>query len=181
MRGDASHCRNRWRGLRYCLEAYAGAGGLSKALGAQGLPVLQLLEAYPANGAYIRRLDFDQRTTRELILRDIVRGLIVFIHFGLPCKSWGHANTLNGETRALVAPQGNGSLKRELLGNVQLEYCVDIIRKLIEYGGHFTIENPATSYLFRDAPISSLRETHDLYEVVFDECQCEHSFLLQHS
>ena len=64
-------------------EAFAGSAGLSRALRRSDLWV----EAYPERSHYVAADDLDQPAVRALLHRDILSGLLRYIHFGAPCTS----------------------------------------------------------------------------------------------
>jgi hypothetical protein len=78
----------------------------------------------------------------------IYSGLIWFIHFGTPCKSWGPAARLNHGTRSQERPGGDGSLAREDKGNVEADVTALLCDAVATIGGYFCVENPQTSLLF---------------------------------
>ena len=154
-------------------------GGLTKALKQAGLPVAQPMEAYPVvNGK--RRYT----PASDLELPDVVRQLeanirsrqYAYIHFGLPRTTWAAAGRLNGGTRRKGASYGNGSLERELKGNAQLRLVVGLCRLCAKYGVHFSLENPADSYIFETDLLKDLSQRVQIYIALLDQCQFGLSF-----
>ena len=106
-----------------------------------------------------------------MLVYGIMSGEICYVHFGLPCKSWGKSNRLNGGTRRLGCPQGGPCpLPRELVGNRQALLVSDLCLLLHERGGWFSIENPSDSHVFRFDPVVSMTVKTGACLVKFDQC-----------
>ena len=110
--------------------------------------------------------------SRHLRETSYTYGAIYYLHFGTPCSSWGPAGRLNHGTRNKNTPEGDCSLKRETLGNLQAEQIAQLCRALIKVNGHFSIENPAGSYLFDFKAIHDLASLTPCYMVKFCQCAC---------
>ena len=83
-------------------------------------------------------------------IRDVVDGRTDYSHFGITCSCWGVRGvlgSLNGGTRTILAPYANGTLAREVQGNMQLRQMMKITRHLNRRGKLWSIENPRTSRL----------------------------------
>jgi len=61
-------------------------------------------------------------------------------------------------------------LPREILGNELLARSIRIIETLEEAGNYWSIENPQSSYLFRQVSVERLKEQASCHEAVFDQC-----------
>ena len=161
----------RLAGPRHGAELFAGAGLLTVDLIKAGIPMEPLFEAYSRKGVYIQKFDLDCPGTRLTVLNKIVKGAILYLHIGAPCKSCGPANTRNGETRSDAMPYGNHSLEREMLGNMQAKYIVEILLVAIQHGVHFTIESPHGSFLFKCLAMLSFFDSVCCFTSIFDQCQ----------
>ena len=163
------------RGLRLgdkiCRECYAGCGGLSRALRQAGLRVGVPMEAFPCKGKYVAAHDLHRPEVIEQLERDILDGIIVFLHFGVPCKTWGAAGLLNRGTRRKHVPQGLGSLLREIEANREVDAVVRLCFLLVQKGGHFTIENPANSFVWLYKSVAELMSRVRCFMSTFDQCQ----------
>lgn len=91
-------------------------------------------------------------------------------HFGLPCASFSILQHSNGGTRRSGNPRGDGSLTREVLGNELLRRTLILILSLVEHGNHWTLENPASSYVWLMPEMKKCRRQLNYTEVVFDQC-----------
>ena len=113
-----------------------------------GLWVETPYEAYPLRGVYRSNMDLDRPDVRLGLVAEIRSGFVRYIHFGLPCKGWANANTLNGGTRRQCFPLGIPPiLEREALSNTQGSYVVELCEELMRAGGWFSIENPMGEFL----------------------------------
>jgi len=156
---------------RMVREVFAGAGGLTSELCAVGLNTGVPMEAFPEKHMYVQIFDLDCAIVRQRLHDEIAARVYCFLHFGIPCKSWGNANQLNGGTRRKDCPDGGSNpLERELLGNKQAEYVAALCLHLNLVGGLFTIENPSASHLFRSSPFKALYDRCIITEVSFDQC-----------
>ena len=71
-----------------CLEVFSGSGSLTRALRDAGFLTEPPLEAYP-DGVYVKEGDILNPAILERVRAQILAGDIGYVHFGLPCKSWG--------------------------------------------------------------------------------------------
>ena len=78
---------------------------------------------------------------------------------------------LNHGSRTAEKPEGNGTLKRENDGNEILSQVLRLIKVLAESNNRWSIENPHSSFLFRQVGIVQLIENDDVHEAVFDQCE----------
>ena len=89
-------------------------------------------------------------------IRAVRAGELLYCHFGIVCSSWGIINRIwNGGTRTAASPFGDGSLAREVLGNLQLKQTMKPIHVLIELDIPFTVENPMQSLLWKTPRFSN--------------------------
>ena len=73
----------RWpKARRFCIEAYAGSGGLSYGLARVGLLVLRPLEAFPKPRVYVAMCDLDLDSVFFSIAAQITSFALCFMHFG---------------------------------------------------------------------------------------------------
>ena len=98
---------------------------------------------------YAPSFDLSRTDVQERLLSEADRGVLACIHFGLPCRTWGPAGRLAGGTRRAEQPWGDGSLERERAANDEWRFAVRLICTSARRGGHFTLENPASSYVFK--------------------------------
>ena len=150
-------------------ELFAGCSALPSALWKAGVRVGRPCRCY-VNGQYDRRYDLTRFDVVETLLRDVLSGLIFYLHFGTPCSSWGPAGRLNLGTRSKTRPEGDGSLPRGAVGNHRADQTAKLCQALVKVNGYFSIENPAGSYLFLYSPITDLGRATSCYPVRF--CQC---------
>jgi len=121
-------------------------------------------------GSYRRDMDLLKDDVLEELLRKARRPR-QYWHLGIPCDSFSIANVnMNAGTRSSDLPEGNGSLAREILGNELLSRGLRIIRALEDAGNYWSVENPQSSYLFKQAAVERLRAEDTCIEAVFDQC-----------
>ena len=155
------------------LECFAGAGGLSAALGRAGLRVAVPLEAFPVRDG---RASYDPG--QDLCLPDVYEALIAdgdsgkyrYLHFGFPCRTWGPAGRLAGGTRRVGSPLGDGSLFREAAANRELAVTLLVACCLVRAGCHVSWENPLSSYAWQAPLFEEFGQLVRLYEADFDQC-----------
>jgi len=156
----------RWR---LCREVFAGKAGLSLALARAGLCVGRPLEAFPRKGVYVRESDLQVPEVFNGLMQDVNAGIIIFLAFGTPCSSWSILARRNN-SRSSQNPAGDLLDEKELVANKQAELTACLCKILYHRGGYFTIENPATSLLFRFGPILELGEFPGVRLTTLDQC-----------
>jgi hypothetical protein len=163
--GAYARCRRR----RVFREIFAGVGHLALAFGALGWQVLESVEAYPG-GKYDEEQDLSRPCVFRRLLGEAQRGW-AFWHFGLPCKSFSRLNVnFNDGTRTRVNPWGDGSLAREVLGNLLLRLTLRLIAVLGSRGSWWSLENPTSSFVWSIPAVRRLRRRPGVHVVRF--CQC---------
>jgi hypothetical protein len=155
---------------RLCLEVFAGGGRLSTAMKYVGLLVGAPWEAYPETGVVDHRHDIMSDENFMRLVDDIRNRCYSYIHFGIPCRSWGPAGKRNHGTRTKTAPEGVGALPRELQGNAEAVIVALLCRELIDSAGYFSIENPYPSYLWNFREITALSTYTPCFMITFDQC-----------
>lgn len=68
-------------------------------------------------------------------------------------------------------PQGDGSLAREVEGNLLLARTLCLINILERHGNFWTLENPLSSYVWSMESMKKKLEQPDCFSVSFDQCQ----------
>ena len=90
-------------------------------------------------------------------------------HFGFPCGSFSILQNLNGGTRTKDQPMGNGSLRRENLGNKIMLRTIHLCQLLHAHGSLFTLENPKISLAWKTPPMKKLISDCHCNIVSFDQ------------
>eukprot|EP00973_Karenia_brevis_P057981 8071535-Karenia_brevis.AAC.1 len=139
-------------------EVFAGHGALSSAFGRLGF-LVETIEAFPpgSKGTVVHH-DVSRPEVQTELLRKISNGEFLYIHFGVPCSTWGPAGWLNGGTRRRHQEGGNGSLIREILANDIVQFVAKACKILISLNLYYSIENPHNSFLWTYGPIAELAE-----------------------
>lgn len=91
--------------------------------------------------------------------------------FGFPCGSFSILQNLNHGTRSQQQPMGNGSLRREKLGNEIMLRTTHLCHLLHKHGSFFTLENPKTSWAWKTPAMKQLMATCNCAVVSFDQCR----------
>jgi hypothetical protein len=161
---DDATSPHRWRAREY----YAGAGGLTSALGKRDIEA-EGFEAYPPQG-YDRSMDLERDEVVRREVNDIENEKVDYSHFGITCSSWGILNNLNGGTRSIATPYGDGTVPREVRGNHQLKQMMRLVRALDGKKRFWSIENPRTSRLWHTKEMKKLMARSDVCVVTFAQC-----------
>jgi len=127
------------------------------------------LEAFPRKGVYVRESDLLVPEVFNGLVQDVLAGVIIFLAFGTPCSSWSILARRNN-SRSQANPAGDLLDAKELTANKQAELTASLCKILYHHGGYFTIENPATSLLFRYGPICELGELPGVHLTTLDQC-----------
>ena len=126
------------------------------------------LEAYPQishnKSRYVRSLEENvQRLENE-----ISAGAYFYLHIAAPCASWSTLQKLNGGTRTLACPSGDGSSAKERLENEQAKIAARLCLLQHSVGNYFSIETPARSMIWNFPDILELSPIAN--KVLFDQC-----------
>lgn len=92
-------------------------------------------------------------------------------HFGFPCGSFSLLQNLNKGTRSRSNLMGNGSVKREVVGNTIMLRTLKLCQILHNNGSFFTLENPLSSYAWKTPAMLTLFKRCACKIVHFDQCQ----------
>ena len=160
------HVEVPWR-WKLAAEGYAGHAGLSCGLARNGVLVGVPLEAFRGK---VRVTDSDLESDEVVarLINMILCGIIWYIHFGVPCATWGSLANLN-YTRTRENPNGTGHPNEEI-GNRQAHLVCVLCIYLVKAGGYYSIENPAGSTLFHFGEVIELRDVSDGFIVRFHQC-----------
>ena len=151
-------------------EIFCGKAGLSKSMKRAGFTVAPPFDAYIA-GHYRRDYDILDETTYHKLC-ELAKLPYQLWHFGVPCESFSLLNVnLNGGSRTAAMPEGNGSLPREVKGNMILNRVLGLVKIINSAGSKWSIENPHSSFLFKQAKVRELLGQRLVFEVVLDQCE----------
>ncbi len=167
----AAPCRDRHVPLRqkmFFREIFAGKAELSRAMGR--VAFVEVMP--PVDNKHGRGPGFGDMLDKEFfnkLLAQTKEPNQVW-HFGLPCSSFSILQHSNKGTRRKNIPAGDGTLSREVLGNELLRRTLVLIASLEKHGNHWTLENPATSYVWLMPGMLKCSGYHNYTEVCFDQC-----------
>ena len=94
----------------------------------------------------------------------------IYLHFAIPCKTWGAAGRPNCGTRCKDLLEGWNPFPREREANLQADLVAFLVVLQILAGGFFSIENPHESYLFNYKAFADLMKHYPLYKFDLDQC-----------
>ena len=167
-----------FRGRRkFFLEIFAGVAVLTAACLSAGIFCLPPVELDPTG-----HVEFSQDVHSPALFAKISRWVeeqaLGLIHIATPCSSFSTARRDDGgppPLRSKWHPYGvpglspnNRKIARE--GNRFAEQTVKIMRMAVREGVEFTVENPATSWLWRLPPMATFRKFHVMWVVALTMC-----------
>lgn len=157
-------------GLRLVVEAFAGHAGFTRGCIRAGLQCGPPLEAYPGKcKVAVSDSDLENPEVVSRLVSMITCGMIWFMHFGIPCRTWGTLARLK-YSRTRANPAGNGTNEEELRGNRQAEIVCMLCKLLHATGGHYSIENPMGSTLLWFDKVLELRDSTKAFIISLDQC-----------
>ena len=126
-----------------------GVGGSPNGLRGRRLPCGTPYELHGSAGRVVKEHDLSNSQVVDDLVDLCKRGGYKFVHLGTPCGSFSILDNLNGGTRSSERPEGDLSQAREVLGNILAISTVRICEAQMSAGNWFSVENPATSWLWR--------------------------------
>lgn len=150
-------------------EIFAGSGHLSKAFINSGLFSVGKPVEIMQRGKYDSMHDILNDDVFNQLCIDAASPRQLW-HFGFPCGSFSIMQNMNKGTRTGAQPLGDGTLKREVLGNKILERTTRLCMILHQHNSFFTLENPLTSFAWKTFYIRNLVKATGCTEAVLDQC-----------
>ena len=135
------------------LELFSGCGRLSGAALDLGLRV-----GVPFDIEDSRSLDLQNRKVQSLVRKWIRDGKLWYVHFGTPCTGFSCANTA-----------GSGRSWEHSLACAR--FTVQCIKLCQRCGVFWTVENPASSALFRWEPFARVCLDTNATAITYDNCR----------
>ena len=163
---------------QFFLEIFAGAAGLSQAISARGMQFLAPIELEP-NHFVLESVDFLDPLVFQHVELLIDRGVIKFIHFGTPCSSFSIARKKDGGPPPLrdaanlwglpqLSPKDQAKL---LQGNEFMRLTAQLARRCYARRVGWSIENPASSFLWSMPPMVTLQKLPQVRLFLLDMCR----------
>ena len=150
-------------------EIFAGKGRLTSRMRLRGrCRVLEPVEYMKGK----RKVD-SMNLLNDKVFRKLKRDATLPMqlwHFGLPCSSFSLIQHSNGGTRRVHCPQGDGTLAREVEGNLLLARTLCLICILERHNNFWTLENPLSSYVWSMESMKKKLEQETCFAVTFDQC-----------
>ena len=171
-------------GTQFFVEVFAGEAGLTQAIIARGIKTLPPIEIL-ANNFVVEEVDILDPKVFQHLCKLIQAGCIFFIHFGTPCSSFSQARKDDGGPPPLRDRQnlwGRPALSQQDQAKVELgNQFMDLTAKLLvlccQFGVHWSLENPATSYLWDMPPVRSLAARDGVGRFNLDMCRFQSKHL----
>ena len=186
---DSNHCSNVFpspfwgsgfvpSGTRFFVEIFAGEAGLTQAIIARGIKTLPPIEIL-ANEFVVEEVDILDPKVFQHLCKLIRAGCIFFIHFGTPCSSFSQARKDDGGPPPLRDRHnlwGRPKLSRQdqarvELGNQFMELTVELLVLCCQFGVHWSLENPASSFLWDMPPVRALAARAGVGRFILDMCR----------
>ena len=156
------------------LEIYAGTAKLTHTV-AKGCEVADPIDL---------RFGKDAQAMHAELLAAARCGKYDWVHWGLPCKTWCLQARGAGTRRAQGKPRshqrgppapmgGRDGLEptaEEILANRQCEEMCELMRAVLESGGHVSLENGWQSVLWQAPPLLEVCADWQMYSVRLDQC-----------
>lgn len=93
-----------------------------------------------------------------------------FWHFGFPCGSFSIMQSMNKGTRSSKLPLGDGTLRRERVGNEILRRTLHLCQLFLARGSFFTLENPLSSFAWKIPKMIMVSQKCNCKSVSLDQC-----------
>lgn len=162
----------------FFLEIFAGQAGLSRAISARGIPILPPIEI-EVNDFVKQSVDVLDPQVQEHLRRLIQAGVIFYIHFGTPCSSFSVARKNDGGPPPLRDRQhlwGLPGLRprdqmKVTMGTKFMFFTQKLAVLCSQRHVLWSVENPASSFLWLMPPILELGQLPHVFQVTLDMCR----------
>ena len=159
---------------RKCVEAFAGTAILTQTLAQAGFDV-RAYEVRPPIGPHgegvdVLESDLERAEVLAELEEELIKKCIYYLHISFPCSSWTPFQSLNGSTRTLELPQGDGTLPREVKGNLQASLSFRLLLLCIKHGVFFTLEHPSKSRFWKLPLTQYILALEGIFLHEVDEC-----------
>ena len=151
-------------------EIFSGKGRLTQCIKRFGRINVDEPVEYLKNGRIIEEKNILNTKTFRMLKEDAARPGQTW-HFGLPCGSFSILQHSNKGTRRRYQPAGDGTLLREIIGNEMLRRTIILIKILERNQNFWTLENPASSYVWAMPSIRKFTSSEKHLFVYFDQCR----------
>ena len=141
----------------FVLELFSGSGRLTSQVAQKGMAWLDPFEIF--DGC---EFDLTRPKTQAIVLELIKKGLVWYIHAGIPCTVWSRA-------RRGITNHARARAKEQVAVELTL-FVVALFRAQSRNGWFWSLENPASSRLFRFPPVANLFSLRDVRFLVWDMC-----------
>ena len=151
-------------------EIQAGAGGLTKAMARAGWATRKPLEAMTPGG-WDQDQDLGRKEVRAEVWKVIKEGKLDYVHFGICCRTWTILGRLNGMGRDKASPWGNENVAQVKEANIITAFLVRCVLCLHKRGVAWSVENPASSYLWCLPALRRLKRSTRVTDIYVDQCE----------
>ena len=94
-----------------------------------------------------------------------------YLHVAVDCATWSILGVLNGNGRSKGTPWGNGEVPRVEEANVVTKFLLKCIRLVERSGGHWSLENPRSSFIWWTPELRRMQYQTKTQIVDFDQCE----------
>ena len=165
-------------GRQFFLEVFAGQAVLTQAVSKAGISTLPPVEI-EANEFVREEVDITDPKVVQHIKLLIEEGYMLYIHFGTPCSSFSQARKDDGgppplRSAAYITGLPGLSTRDQAkveLGNLFVEVTAELIGWCHRYQVRWSIENPATSFIWKMPKLKEVWDKIGPSEVTFDMCR----------
>ena len=164
-------------GSFWVAEVFAGEGGTSDAWFAIGFHVLPPIDVV-VRGAVLGSTDVKDKVVITRIRVWFCSGLVDFVHFGTPCTTYSIARRLDGgppplRTKDLLDGVPGLALRDQAKvddGTLFMRITAELATLISSAGGHWSIENPASSMIWATTEFRQLASAPGVITVEIDMC-----------
>ena len=156
-----------------CAECMGGSAVLSQQLVRFGF-MTRCFEKYPDGpaGAPLAEGDLGRVENQRDLGTLVINRKVYHVHLSPDCGSFSISMNANPNlcTRTKDKPQGDGTLPKEVQGNITFAEALWILWLCVRYGVSVSLEHPTQSKAFYFQLLAFLLDNGYLFKVVYDSC-----------
>ena len=165
---------------RWFVEIFAGKARLTRSMRRRGFHCLPAIDLLPCadfpDGCNL----FDDHVLIK-VLNWARSGLLKIVHFGTPCTTYSIARTditLRSKKWIHGVPGLPAAERSRVQDGTRCAMITSMIARVVwDHGGHWTIENPASSLLWDEKVIRQLWDHCGAFPIYLDQCAFGSSFM----
>ena len=156
------------KGVRHGLEVYSGKGNLSNSFRKRKI---SMYEVDIING---EEGNMKKRSVVENLQKELVDDVYDFAHVAIPCETYSNARYPKLRSKAFPAGKPNLPKRDRMIlreAKVLLKHSLMLVETCCAKDIPVSIENPATSLLWKQKDYIKLTEKYHFETVILDYCQ----------